>query len=87
MARKSLSEMPNVVGKPKFTANVFAKGHRIRLDISSSNFPKYDVNPNTGAPEGRGRVTRPALNSVFCSAAHPSAVLLPLAPVPAREGA
>src|SRR5262249_61721086 len=32
------------------TANVFAKGHRIRLDISSSNFPRFDVNPNTGRP-------------------------------------
>lgn len=72
--------------EPFATANVFAKGHRIRLDISSSNFPKYDVNPNTGAPEGRGRATRPALNSVYCSAAHPSAVLLPVAPLPAREG-
>ena len=30
------------------TANVFKKGHRIRLDISSSNYPRFDVNPNTG---------------------------------------
>ena len=36
---------------PFATANLFKKGHRIRLDISSSNFPKYDVNPNTGEPE------------------------------------
>src|SRR5205823_4477271 len=32
------------------TSNVFRKGHRIRVDISSSNFPRFDVNPNTGEP-------------------------------------
>src|SRR6185437_2934509 len=36
------------------TSNLFKAGHRIRLDISSSNFPHFDVNPNTGAPEGVG---------------------------------
>ena len=36
------------------TANLFLPGHRIRLDVSSSNFPKFDVNPNTGEPEGAG---------------------------------
>jgi predicted acyl esterase len=34
-------------------SNVFARGHRIRIDISSSNFPRLDVNPNTGEPMGR----------------------------------
>ncbi|MFZ9905485.1 MAG: CocE/NonD family hydrolase [Steroidobacteraceae bacterium] len=34
------------------TANRFARGHRLRIDIASSNFPKFDVNPNTGAPAG-----------------------------------
>ena len=33
-------------------SNLFVKGHRIRLDISSSNFPRFDVNPNTGEPLG-----------------------------------
>ena len=46
-------------------ANRFCAGHRIRLDISSSNFPKFDVNPNTGAPEGTGRALRIALNRVI----------------------
>ena len=41
--------------RPFPTANVFKKGHRIRLDISSSNFPRFDVNPNTGEPLGRER--------------------------------
>jgi len=34
-------------------ANLFCRGHRPRLDISSSNFPHFDVNPNSGEPEGR----------------------------------
>ena len=34
-------------------ANVFKKGHRIRVDVSSSNYPRFDVNPNTGDPAGR----------------------------------
>ena len=36
------------------TSNLFKRGHRIRLDVSSSNFPHFDVNPNTGAAEGTG---------------------------------
>ena len=46
------------------TANLFKAGHRIRLDVSSSNFPKFDVNPNTGAPEGQGRAKNIARNTV-----------------------
>jgi len=64
--------------EPFATANLFAKGHRIRLDISSSNFPKYDINPNTCAPEGRGRTSRVARNTVFCDAARPSSIRLPI---------
>ena len=51
------------------TANLFLPGHRIRLDISSSNFPKFDVNPNTGEPEGVARRRRIAVNTVFVDAA------------------
>ncbi len=71
-------EVFKVLIEPFATANRFAKGHRIRLDISSSNFPKYDVNPNSFAPEGRGRTTRIARNSVFCDAARPSSIRLPI---------
>ena len=71
-------EVFKVIIEPFATANRFAKGHRIRLDISSSNFPKYDVNPNSFAPEGRGRTTRIARNSVFCDAARPSSIRLPI---------
>ena len=71
-------EVFKVTIEPFATANLFARGHRIRLDISSSNFPKYDVNPNTYAPEGRGRTTQIARNTVFCDAARPSAIRLPI---------
>ena len=62
------------------TSNLFKRGHRIRLDISSSNFPHFDVNPNTGAPEGTGLERRAARNTVYMDAAHPSHVLLPIIP-------
>jgi putative CocE/NonD family hydrolase len=60
------------------TANLFLPGHRIRLDVSSSNFPKCDVNPNTGEPDGMARRKRVAVNTVFVDADRPSRVVLPL---------
>jgi putative CocE/NonD family hydrolase len=62
------------------TANLFLPGHRIRLDVSSSNFPKFDVNPNTGEPDGAARRRRIAKNTVFVDAARPSRVVLPVLP-------
>jgi hypothetical protein len=62
------------------TSNLFKKGHRIRIDISSSNFPHFDVNPNTGAPEGLGLTRRTARNTLFVDAARPSCVILPIIP-------
>ncbi|HTJ57628.1 MAG TPA: CocE/NonD family hydrolase [Devosiaceae bacterium] len=58
--------------EPFATANLFKKGHRIRLDVSSSNFPKFDVNPNTGGPEGQDRTRIIARNTVFCDATRSS---------------
>ena len=46
-------------------AAIFARGHRIRVDISGSNFPKFDVNPQTGEPEGRSRGRRIAHTRLF----------------------
>ena len=63
------------------TANLFLPGHRIRLDISSSNFPKFDVNPNTGEPDGAARRRRIAVNTVFADADRPSHILLSLLPL------
>ena len=62
------------------TSNLFARGHRIRLDISSSNFPHFDVNPNTGEPEAKATSSRVATNRVFLDAARPSHIVLPLIP-------
>jgi putative CocE/NonD family hydrolase len=59
-------------------ANLFGVGHRIRLDVSSSNFPKFDVNPNTGEPDGMARRRRVAVNTVFVDAGRPSRVVLPV---------
>ena len=62
------------------TANVFARGHRIRVDISSSNFPRFDVNPNSGEPLQQHRRMLPVDNSVYHDADHASHVLLPIIP-------
>jgi putative CocE/NonD family hydrolase len=62
------------------TANLFKKGHRIRVDLSSSNYPRFDVNPNTGGPLGDYRAMIPADNTVYHDAAHPSQVVLPVIP-------
>ena len=58
------------------TANVFKAGHRIGVEISSSNYPRFDVNPNTGEPIGRQTHTRTALNTVHHSADRASRVEL-----------
>jgi putative CocE/NonD family hydrolase len=65
------------------TSNLFARGHRIRLDISSSNWPRLDVNPNTGEPIGRHTHQVVAEQTVWSDAAHPSHVVLAVIPPPA----
>ncbi len=60
------------------TANLFKAGHSIRLDISSSNFPRFDVNPNTGGPLGQERRFCLAHQTVFHDVAHPSHLMLPV---------
>jgi putative CocE/NonD family hydrolase len=58
------------------TSNVFLKGHRIRLEVSSSNFPRFDRNPNTGALIADATRFAKANQIVFHDAAHPSALTL-----------
>ena len=60
------------------TSNLFVVGHRIRLDISSSNFPRFDVNPNTGEPLGQNTRSQVAQNTTHHSSDYPSHVLLPI---------
>jgi hypothetical protein len=62
------------------TSLVFRRGHRIRLDISSSNFPRFDVNPNTGEPLSQERSRRAALNTVYHDPTHATRILLPVIP-------
>jgi putative CocE/NonD family hydrolase len=66
--------------EPQATSNFFAAEHSIRLDISSSNFPHYDVNPNTGEEPGTERRLVVAHQTVYHDAAHPSHVVLPVVP-------
>ncbi len=60
------------------TGTIFGAGHRIRVDVSSSNYPRFDVNPNTGEPIGRHTHARTALNTVHHSEEHPSQIVLPV---------
>ena len=60
------------------TSNVFKKGHRIRLDVSSSNWPRFDVNPNTGGPLGLERRHEVAHQTVYHDTDHPSHIVLPI---------
>ncbi len=64
------------------TSNLFKRGHRIRIDVSSSNFPHFDVNPNTGAPEGSAGERVIARNTLHVDRSRPSHVILPI--IPAR---
>ena len=76
----SPSEIYKIRIEPFPTANVFKKGHRIRVDIASSNFPRFDVNPNTGEPLGRHRLSRKAENTIHHYLEHPSHIVLPVVP-------
>jgi putative CocE/NonD family hydrolase len=60
------------------TSNVFKRGHRIRLEVSSSNFPRFDANPNTGGTFGADAVGTAALQSVHHSAGKASRIILPV---------
>ncbi len=72
----SPGEIVEITIEPQAIGNVFAKGHRIRLDISSSNFPRFDVNLNTGEPCGLESGTEVATNRVHVDAVHPSSLTI-----------
>ena len=65
------------------TANVFKAGHRIRLEVSSSNYPRFDPNPNTGHDLFADAEVRPAMQSVIHDRGFASHLTLPI--VPARK--
>jgi putative CocE/NonD family hydrolase len=63
------------------TANVFRKGHTLRLEVSSSNFPRFDKNLNTGEDAASvGKRSVPATNTIYHDAEHPSALVIPIVP-------
>jgi uncharacterized protein len=62
------------------TSNTFLPGHAIRLEISSSNFPRFDRNPNTGDLPSRSTEMVSALQTVFHDTEHPSRLVLPVIP-------
>jgi len=63
------------------TSNCFLKGHRMRIEISSSNFPRYGVNPNTGENPAIATKTCVAKQNVFCGGRYPSRLILPIIPL------
>ena len=62
------------------TSNVFKAGHRIRVEVSSSNFPRFDRNPNTGRAPGEEADLTPAAQTVLHSGQYPSHITLPVIP-------
>jgi putative CocE/NonD family hydrolase len=62
------------------TSNVFLPGHRLRVEVSSSNFPRYDRNPNTGGTFAQDATTQVARQTVFHDASRPSRLVLPVVP-------
>ncbi len=62
------------------TSNQFRRGHRIRVEIASSNFPRFDRNPNTGAEFGSDLVLKPAKQTVWHDGMRPSHLVLPVIP-------
>jgi putative CocE/NonD family hydrolase len=60
------------------TSNQFKKAHAIRLEIASSNFPRFDRNPQTGEPAAEARLLAPALQMIHHERAYPSRIILPI---------
>lgn len=62
------------------TSNVFKAGHKLRLEVSSSNFPRFDRNLNTGENGANSARTVKASNAVYHDRDHPSALIIPVVP-------
>jgi putative CocE/NonD family hydrolase len=65
------------------TSIVFNRGHRLRVTVTSSNSPRFDVNPGTGKPYREGDRYVKQTNRIYCDAAHPSCIVLPVVDSPA----
>lgn len=62
------------------TSHVFLPGHRLRVEVSSSNFPRFDRNLNTGGDQATGTTFQVAEQSVFHNARFRSHIVLPVIP-------
>ncbi len=62
------------------SSNVFLRGHRMRVEITSSNFPRFDRNPNTGRPFGDDEEKIRATQTIFHTSQYPSHIVLPVIP-------
>ncbi len=62
------------------TSNVFKRGHQIRVDVSSSNFPQFDRNMNTAKPVAEESKPVIAVQRIYHDRAHPSHLVLPVIP-------
>ena len=62
------------------TSNVFLAGHKLRLEVSSSNFPRFDRNLNTGEEQARATRMVKASNVIYHDKGHPSALIVPIVP-------
>jgi hypothetical protein len=86
--RESTSEAKSIVPGKVYeykidmwaTSNVFLKGHRIRLEVSSSNFPRFDRNLNTGKSASVSSEFVKATNTIYHDPAYPSVLILPVVP-------
>jgi putative CocE/NonD family hydrolase len=81
----SNGEIYRIAIEPFATSNRFNAGHRLRIDISSSNYPQFDLNSNTGAEQGCAGPFRIATNCVHTGGEHASCIRLPI--IRAREAA
>lgn len=60
------------------TSIVFNRGHRLRVTVTSSNMPRFDVNPGTGKPLSADGTKLKQVNRIYCDVTHPSCVVLPV---------
>jgi putative CocE/NonD family hydrolase len=89
MRYRSSREHPEMISPGKIykitidmtaTSNVFLAGHKLRLEISSSNFPRFDRNLNTGEEQSQATRMVKVENTVWHDKEHPSALILPVVP-------
>jgi uncharacterized protein len=75
-----IGEIAEVEVNLSATANLFRAGHRIRVEVAASNWPRFDANPQTGAAADAASLPRVARHTVYHDTTHPSRLILPIVP-------